>query len=157
MTESGAPSLLPGGLSEEEFTEVLVDWYRRELPDFEIDVVEPLALRIVFEAGRESQSRLDNLWAFYKRGALHRGRLDDVFASLRERSAVLREEPSLDDVVVLLKGAGFVAQAEAVADGSPDPERARLVTRPYRSLETLRKDDPARYRPENDPFRQLPP
>lgn len=34
---------------------------------------------------------------------------------------------------------------------------AKLVTRPYRSLETLRKDDPARYRPENDPFRQLPP
>lgn len=133
MTESGVPSLLPGGLSEAEFTEVLVDWYRRELPDFEIDVVEPLALRIEFEPGRDCRSQLDNLWAFYKRGALTRGRLDDVFASLKERGAVLREEPSLDDVVVLLKGAGFVAQAEAAAERSPDPERARLVTRPWKA------------------------
>lgn len=133
MTESGAPNLLPGGLSEDEFTEVLVDLYRRELPDYQIEVVEPLALRIVFEAGRDCRSQLDNLWAFYKRGALTRTRLDDVFASLRERGSVLREEPSLDDVVVLLKGAGFVAQAEVAAERSPDPERARLVTRPWKA------------------------
>lgn len=133
MTESGVPSLLPGGLSEDEFTSVLVDWFRRELPDFEIEVVEPLALRVAFEPGRDCRSQLDNLWAFYKRGALTRARLDDVFASLRERGRVLSEAPSLDDVVVLLKGAGFVAQAEAAAERSPEPDQARLVTRPWKA------------------------